>query len=45
MITVNRHVHGREKEISAAGAKLSSMMDVTLEPLPEEAKGQKTSAA
>ena len=45
MITMNRHVHGREKEISAAGAKLSSMMDVTLEPLPEEAKGQKTSAA
>jgi len=29
-ITMNRYVHGREKEIAAAGAKLSGMMKASL---------------
>jgi integrase len=44
-ITMNRYVHEREKDIEAAGVKLNSMMNVTLEPRPEQGKEQETSAA
>ena len=37
-ITMNRYVHGREKEISAAGTKLSSMMNVSLSERPTTGK-------
>ena len=37
-ITMNRYVHGREKEISAAGAKLSSLMNVSLSERPAARK-------
>jgi hypothetical protein len=35
---MNRYVHGREKEISAAGVKLSSLMNVSLSERPAAKK-------
>jgi hypothetical protein len=35
---MNRYVHGREKEISAAGTKLTSLMNVSLSERPAVGK-------
>lgn len=40
-ITMNRYVHGREQEITEAGAKLNSLMNIAL---PDRAPAEKTNA-